>query len=144
MVTSKRLSSKVMGISGFLFSTAFIVVTAMAQEAPKFSKTEVLEATCRVEAKKAATETYRSCVAEKKSAQLETLKKAYDQRIADLQRQYEQELQLLGKKTDSKTPKSTKIKSAVSERKKIEINASDLESSADGALDIPEPISSGN
>ena len=133
---------------------------------PRGSKAAEIEATCRVEAKKAATETYRGCVSEKKSAQLDALKKAYDERLQALKRQYEQELDRVAparKGAKVRSSDGAKNKSPVNidganaqtgpgdraasaapgasgnrSAGKVEIQSNDI--SSDGSMNVPEPI----
>ena len=98
-----------------------------------FALAQDLESSCRSQAKIAAKESYRTCMSEKKSAQLNELKAAYEQKLSALKTQYERELsQMGGKKPNKKTNQST---AQVESQVRIEIPEGSEQS-----MEIPEPV----
>jgi len=85
------------------------------------------ELTCRAKAKEIAAETYRTCVTENKSAEIERLKRDYQERLRNLKDEYEVEVSKLGLK---------KSKKSVSQKKKTVAPAE----ADDSQMDLPEPI----
>lgn len=61
------------------------------------------ELTCRAKAKEVAAETYKNCVSENRTAQLEQVRKDYQQKLKLLKEDYEKEIQ----KLSTKKPEST-------------------------------------
>ena len=104
------------------------------------AKATDFESDCRIKAKQLATESYRSCVKENKTAQIETLKKDYEGRLKKLKQQYEQEIQnlSLGEKNKGLQKKQATKSSPSVASSPIE---SEIEQSNDETMmDIPEPI----
>ncbi len=62
-----------------------------------------IEASCRVKAKELAADTYRVCVSEQKSSQIEQIKKDYLAKIKALKSHYENELKKIGGKRTAVT-----------------------------------------
>lgn len=104
----------------------FFAVLAFA--APQTS----YELSCRAKAKEIAAETYRTCVSENKTAEIERLKKDYQERLRLLKDDYEVEISKLGLKKAKKS-NSGPVAGASSERKKSY-------ESDDSRMDLPEPI----
>ena len=67
------------------------------------------ELTCRAKAKEIAAETYRSCVTEYKSSEIEHLRKNYQNKLKAMKNEYEQEIEKLGGKTKSAKRANTAI-----------------------------------
>ena len=74
-----------------------------------------IELTCRAKAKDIAADTYRTCISENRAAEIDNLKKSYQERLRSLKEDYEKEIQKLGgkvktsrneKKLDSLLPKA--------------------------------------
>jgi hypothetical protein len=77
---------------------------AMAQEqvaTPVRSSVEI-ETSCRVRAKEIAAETYKSCVSDQKNAQIEQIKKEYQDKLQALKAHYEAELKKMNAAKASK------------------------------------------
>jgi len=83
------------------------------------------ELSCRAKAKEIAAETYRTCVTENKAADIERLKKNYQEKLRNLKEEYETEIGKMGLK---------KTKKMASPSKKIN------QESDDSQMDLPEPI----
>jgi hypothetical protein len=114
-----------------------------------FTQEASYELTCRAKAKEIAAETYKNCVTENKSAQLEQIKKEYQQKLKALKDDYEKELQRLnGKNSVSKAAaKNPKLFAKKATKKSddmtIELKPSHVvaaPTSDDSTMDLPEPI----
>lgn len=115
----KKLTKISLALSGLVISTA-------AFAGPEEMKSSVrtgseIEVSCRVKAKEIAAETYRTCVVEKKSSQIELIKKDYLAKIKALKSHYESELKKIsGKNTaavEAVAPEAASEKSESAEAK---------------------------
>lgn len=97
------------------------------------------ELSCRAKAKEIAAETYRTCVTENKSAEIDRLKKDYQERLRNLKNEYETEISKLGLK---KNKNAAAMKSAKSRNNSdmIESKKNVPYESDDSQMDLPEPI----
>ena len=59
------------------------------------SKTQEFEAVCRIKAKEVAAETYRTCVTDNRNADIERLRKEYQDQLKALKNKYEEEIKSL-------------------------------------------------
>ena len=115
-----------------------------------FTQEASYELTCRAKAKEIAAETYKNCVTENKSAQLDQIKKEYQQKLKALKDDYEKELQRLNNKAaTSKAPvKTAKLLAKKSAKKSSDDMTIELKPSRnvaaptndDSTMDLPEPI----
>ena len=79
-----------------------LVLISWMMSFPLLAQDVGYELTCRAKAKEVAAETYKNCVTENRSAQLEQVRKDYQQRLKLLKEDYEKDLQKLsGKKPDN-------------------------------------------
>jgi Skp family chaperone for outer membrane proteins len=92
-----------------------------------FAAAQSYELACRAKAKEIAAETYRGCVTENKTAEIERLRRDYQSKLKNLKDEYEAEVVRLGAKKVSKRQKT---------QARVEIEAEKDESQ----MDIPEPI----
>ncbi len=107
-----------------------------------------IEVSCRSKAKEEAANIFKGCMSENKSAQIELIKKDYQDRLKAIKDNYEKEL----KKLSSKTAKADK--SGKSEKfdatQKAQLDSSEMTidlkqnnsraGSDDSIMDIPEPM----
>jgi len=101
------------------------------------------ELSCRAKAKEVAAESYRSCVTEFKSAEIERLHKNYQKRLKALKDNYEKEVESLSGETSTPKSKSKKLaKGRHSTEDSAEVKSSSNGStmSDDSMMDIPEPV----
>ena len=112
------------------------------------------ELSCRAQAKDLAAESYRNCVTENKTAEIEKLRKSYQDRLRSLKDDYEKEVEQLGgkksipKKSEGniviskniKLPKKSQNSSQGSQEVKVEIKQVPSGNSDESQMDIPEPI----
>lgn len=106
------------------------------------------EVSCRGKAKELATETYRSCMTEQRAAQVEQIKKDYQEKLNNLKDQYEKEIEKLGGKSTSSGKKDKRVASSSKSKKsakKVEIDMTGSKSNwtpepQEQAMEIPEPI----
>jgi hypothetical protein len=68
------------------------------------------ELTCRAKAKEIAAETYRACVTENRNAEIEKLRKDYQERLRSLKQDYEKDIDQLNEKNDRASEKTNKTK----------------------------------
>lgn len=143
LFSPKRTSLQIIQTLAVSLLFAAILGVSLSAFAKGSNETENL---CRAQAKEAAKETYKNCMLETKSAQLEKLQKAYEKRIQDLRSQYESELKQLGAQSNnpSMPQKNSKLQSSNlnknSELPRNKKGRIEIPASADEAMDIPEPI----
>lgn len=98
-------------------------VSTSAKPAPLY------EASCKIKAKEAAAQIFRSCMTDGKNAQLEQIRKEYQQKLGAMRADYEKELNRLSKlkkesKAEAKEPKN-EIKESQTDAKQEEIQPSE-------------------
>ena len=104
------------------------------------------ELSCRAKAKEVAAESYRGCVTDYKTAEIDHLRKDYQNKLKALKGDYEKEIEKLGGKTKSKstTVASTSKKPArpTDDDGAVEVHAANPApaTSDDSRMDLPEPI----
>jgi len=122
-------------ILGFSFLTLNSSVGVFASE-------NSAELTCRAKAKEIAADTYRDCVNEYKGAEIQRLKKDYQERLRSLKDDYQREVENLGVKT--KTAKVQNPRPAVNHRPDSRVNAPNVYDNSNlqdqSQMDLPEPI----
>ena len=106
------------------------------------------EMSCRAKAKEVAAEAYRGCVTDYKSAELDRLKKSYQDRLKALKDNYEREIEQLGGK--SKSGKSARLSGSRNRKKQTADESPEVSSEAsratnegmtdDSRMDLPEPM----
>lgn len=128
-----------------------------ATEAPEY------ELICRSKAKEIAAETYRGCVVDARTTQIDQLRKDYQDRLRSMKQDYERQLKQLGsgksakasetsnalpKKSANKvatvttgkmSPKKVMKASDAVEEMNVELKPTARVNSDDSSLDIPEP-----
>ncbi len=76
-----------------------------AQQSTKAApKSEAFQALCRVKAKESANLAFKSCMSENKSAEIESIRKGYQERLEQIKAQYEEELGKVSGKHKAVTP----------------------------------------
>lgn len=91
--------------------TAVSSITVFAAKTKSISNdTDQVELTCRNKAKELAAQTYRSCITETKSAQIEQVRDEYQKKLTSLKSEYDKRLKRIagGKKDDSSTENEVK------------------------------------
>lgn len=79
-----------------VFLLAWISSAAMAQQMSNS------ENSCRAKAKEIAAQTYSTCITESRTAQMDQIRKEYQQQLSDLKARYDKELQKMGSKESLK------------------------------------------
>jgi hypothetical protein len=77
---------------------ALLVLFAISVKVIKSFASDNIDVMCRTKAKEVATQTYRTCVTENKTVQLDKLKKDFQSRMKNLKDEYEKEVQRIGGK----------------------------------------------
>ncbi|GIL17423.1 MAG: hypothetical protein BroJett040_11740 [Oligoflexia bacterium] len=95
-----------------IYFVAGSIAFASTQTQPEY------EVTCRMKAKEIAAETYRTCVTDNKTAEIERIKADYQERLKALKVDYEKEIQRLGGKIPSKAKKEDGVKTATAKSAK--------------------------
>lgn len=98
------------------------------------------ETSCRVKAKELAAQAYRSCVTENKTAQIDQMRKEYQDKLKALKAEYEKEIQRVSGK---KVAKATAPVAAPKKAKQTEVVSTPAPSATDAdetTMDLPEPI----
>jgi hypothetical protein len=129
----------------------FVLIISFANLA--FTQEGSFELTCRAKAKEVAAETYKNCVTENKSAQLDQIKKEYQQKLKALKDDYEKELQRLNGKNSAAKPAAAKSNKLVASTKRAQKKSQDdmtielkparsvpAPTTDDSTMDLPEPI----
>lgn len=98
------------------------------------------ELSCRAKAKEIAADTYRTCITENKSAEIDRLKKDYKERLRNLKDEYEVEVAKLGLKKSKKSVTNSHHKNQPNDSDVIETRKSKTVDSDDSQMDLPEPI----
>lgn len=101
-----------------LLCTLLVSSPLQAQVVGKSSSAELQ---CRSKAKEIAAETYRGCITEQKTAQIEEIKKQYQERIRQLKAEYEAELKAAAGNNSKKVSKTQNLPD-------------------ESVMDIPDPI----
>ncbi|MCE3011203.1 MAG: hypothetical protein LW875_11395 [Proteobacteria bacterium] len=115
--------------------TLLILTASVAMANPpqlSTSKTQEFEAVCRIKAKEVAADTYRSCVTENRNAEIERLRKEYQDQLKALKSKYENEIKSLssqvkkqnaetGMKPAETSPKAKTVKKSAKPRANSEI-----------------------
>ena len=136
-----------MAATGLIYILSFTAVYA-ATAGMQTSGAEI-ETSCRVKAKEIAADTYRSCVTENKTAQIEKIKADYQEKIKALKADYEAKIQILGGKVpakkDSKVMQASNKSESKAENKSVnekneKLQKTDGSKSDESTMDIPEPI----
>lgn len=105
----KKLTFKSVVAVSFLTTFSALVAAAQVQTTPTGNE---IEASCRIKAKEVAADTYRTCVVDQRSAQIEQIKKEYQEKLAALKAHYEEEIKKLAGSNNTKA-KAEVEKSAV-------------------------------
>ena len=110
---------------------------ASAAEPMSIRSSAEIENSCRVKSKEIALETYRSCVTDTKTAQIEQVRRQYKVKLLALKAYYENEL----KKMNNQSAKSAPVVTAVAAPAAV-ANADESAAPAadESAPDMPEPI----
>lgn len=98
------------------------------------------ELSCRAKAKEVAADTYRTCVTENKSAEIDRLKRDYKERLRNLKDDYEVEVAKLGLKKSKKSLSHAIEKEHEHEVERIENRKKRNADADDSQMDLPEPI----
>jgi hypothetical protein len=123
-----------------------IVLTCASKFAFAAAEMNSQEMSCRAKAKEVAAEAYRGCVTDYKSAELERLKKSYQDRLKALKDNYEREIeQLSGKSKAGKNARlnGSRKKQRAEESPEVSNDASRATNDAltdDSRMDLPEPM----
>lgn len=92
--------------TAILTSLLMISTSAMAVETQSatsaFKSASEIETSCRIKAKEIAAETYRGCVTDQKSSQIEQIKKEYAEKLNALKAHYDQELKKMSSQAKAK------------------------------------------
>ena len=109
-----------------------------------------IEVSCRSKAKEEAANIFKGCMSENKSAQIELIKKDYQDRLKAIKDNYEKELKKLSSKSakSEKAGKSERIEMAKKAQSDnldtsemtIDLKQNNGRSSDDSIMDIPEPM----
>lgn len=98
-----------------LLTVSLFTLAAMAQENSSSAALQIrtsaeIETSCRIKAKEIAAETYRGCVTDQKNAQVEQIKKEYQDKLAALKAHYEAELKKMsGAKASERSGEETAV-----------------------------------
>ncbi len=109
---------KTMSITTSLIAGAMMIsFSAQAQNSSMSGtispqKSEAFQALCRVKAKESANLAFKSCMNENKSAEIESIRKGYQERLEQIKAQYEQELSKVSGKLPKAAPTKQDIKSS--------------------------------
>lgn len=122
-----------MNITSFIVLCFFGVLSFARSEAS-------YELSCRAKAKEIAAETYRTCVTENKSAEIDRLKKDYKERLRNLKDDYEVEVAKLGLKKSKRALSRATEKEHEHEVERVETRKKRNSESDDSQMDLPEPI----
>lgn len=116
---------------GLLAFSATVLVSFQA------SANEDVDLMCKGKAKTIAIETFKTCVTENRSAQIEQLRRSYSEKLKALKEEYDSEIRRLGGKTKSaKTDVKTSKRLTKTRTESVEVSGV----SDDSVMDIPEPI----
>ena len=121
---------------------AILLLPILALANAPMSVQPEFEATCRVKAKETAAETYRSCITENRTAQIEQLKKDYQQKLKSMKDEYDREIQRIGGKKAAPAPSTATMSTPdapVIKQKRLRKPTPPPVPSED-SMDIPEPI----
>ena len=105
-----------------------------------------IEVTCRAKAKEVAAEKYRNCVNEGRNAEIDRLKKDYQERLRSLKEDYEKEIDKMGVKKSSKKKTDAPAKIAAVKTPVLTPVAAPVaatihdEMPDESRMDLPEPI----
>jgi uncharacterized protein YecT (DUF1311 family) len=104
-----------------VLTLTLLSTSAMAQQ---MSSSEL---SCRAKAKEIAAQTYNTCITESRTAQVDQLRKEYQQQVAELKARYDKELKKMGSKEvapkDSSSKEITSTDITASARNAIKANA---------------------
>ncbi len=123
-----------------IYDTRFILTLAVSmlllfvsQLALAKADSSQIESTCRIKAKEVATETYRGCVTENKSKEIERIKQTFQEKLDRLKKDYEGELAGIGakKKGSASSKKISKLSEEHVSEGVLDVNQTEM--------DIPEP-----
>lgn len=132
-----------MASTSLVYVLSFTAVYA-ATGGMKTSGAEI-ENSCRAKAKEVAADTYRSCVTENKTAQIEKIKADYQEKIKALKADYEAKIQMLGGKVTAKKDSKAAQTINKTDSEKTEGTQKIQEIKSDeSSMDIPEPVPVGN
>lgn len=131
----------------------FIYVLAALFNMKAFGQSE-FELSCRAKAKEIAADSYRGCMTEQRAAQIEQIKKDYQEKLNSLKVDYEKEIEKLGGKSGSSGKKSSGKMMAKSSKKssgkstsgrprkeKVDMTTQgEYDTGEESQLEIPEPV----
>lgn len=136
-----------------------LLITSLMLPVDSLAFAPMTENSCRAKAKEVAAESYKGCMTEIKSAQIEKLKNDYQKDLKALKNKYENEIKKMGATSQNKTEYKTdpkleanKADSRVENRqepkseKEVSIKSSkegsavEIPGDSGNAVDIPEPI----
>lgn len=137
-----------MGKSKLIILTATILsLVSINSFAAQIKSLNEIEVTCRSKAKEEAANIFKGCMSENKSAQIELIKKDYQNRLKAIKDNYEKELKKLSSKSAKadKAGKSEKFEAAQSAQSDtsemtIDLKQNNSRGTDDSIMDIPEPM----
>ena len=149
MKTKKTNKGQLALNSTLVLGLCFAGMTAVASVQGETS----YELMCRAKAKDIAADTYRSCVTENRNAEIEKVKKDYQERLRSLKEDYEKEIDKMGGKTSAKKPAASakmlaatqpptkKMANTETESMTSESHVKSSDNMPDESqMDLPEPI----
>lgn len=138
--------SILMTLAIYLVSASLAYASAAAPMSIRSSAE--IENSCRVKSKEIALETYRSCVTDTKTAQIEQVRRQYKVKLLALKAYYENELKKMNNQSAKAAPAavanaaSTQSEVQVQLKPATSVNADESAAPAtdESAPDMPEPI----
>jgi hypothetical protein len=115
---------------------ALLILFALSVKAIRTFASDNIDVMCRSKAKEIATQTYRTCVTENKTVQLDKLKKDFQSRMKNLKEEYEREVQRVGGKV-AKNRTAKPSATPVSETPKADSNTDLMPSATEEVLSSP-------
>ncbi len=129
-----------------LMATVLSLVSVNSIAAQIKSLNEI-EVSCRFKAKEEAANIFKGCMSENKSAQIELIKRDYQDRLKAIKDNYEKELKKLSSKSakSDKAGKSERIETAQkaqldTSEMTIDLKQNNGRATDDSIMDIPEPM----
>jgi Skp family chaperone for outer membrane proteins len=130
--------------------SALTILGMLLSATVAFAQTETpeYEVLCRMKAKEIAAETYRGCVTEARTTQIEQLKREYQDKLRAMKEDYERELKKLSgakpvsqsKKTMKKLAKTKPMsKPSRMDEMTVEMKTAPAPMMDESTMDVPEP-----
>jgi hypothetical protein len=112
-----------------IFATLFVSLKIYAATSTNM-ETPDYEVVCRAQAKEIATQTYRTCINDNKTAEIEKIKREFQDKLKTLKSEYENEINRLGGKVKPANSVSNNetTKSTIPQKRAKRQNKSDLKS----------------